>query len=230
VPDDDRLDGDSQFSIAPQSYPDWPSSRCAAPTDYSVIFGVSTQLMNYVDPSTGGKVIDQAIDPTHQLMGMCPKNTTPSLRQVSDGTSSTIMLAEDAGRPYLYQKGTESALPTHRVNGGGWSRPASDIGIDGSTPDGTKTPGACAINCTNGDDVFRVSGGSGLTPYNSSGAAYGTDGTGEPYSFHAAGANFTFGDGSVHFINDTIDIRVFARLATRAGNEVISAGDIGLQQ
>ena len=35
------------------------------------------------------------------------------------------------------------------------------------------------------------------------------------------GAGFVFADGSVHFLQATIDIRVFARLATRAGGEVV---------
>jgi prepilin-type processing-associated H-X9-DG protein len=45
----------------------------------------------------------------------------------------------------------------------------------------------------------------------------------------AIGANFAFGDGSVHFLQEGIDIRVFARLVTRAGNEPISKGDIGIE-
>ncbi len=34
------------------------------------------------------------------------------------------------------------------------------------------------------------------------------------------GANVVFADGSVHFLNASIDIRVFARLVTRAGIEL----------
>lgn len=39
-------------------------------------------------------------------------------------------------------------------------------------------------------------------------------------SDHAAGAYFQFADGSVHFINDTIDFTVYQALATIAGGEV----------
>ena len=35
------------------------------------------------------------------------------------------------------------------------------------------------------------------------------------------GANAVFADGSVHFLKAGIDIRVFARLVTRAGGEVV---------
>ena len=68
----------------------------------------------------------------------------------------------------------------------------------GSSPDGATKPGPCAINCTNDREV---------------------------YSFHPGGANAVFADGSGHFLKATMDIRIFARLVTRAGGEVVSASD-----
>jgi prepilin-type N-terminal cleavage/methylation domain-containing protein/prepilin-type processing-associated H-X9-DG protein len=68
----------------------------------------------------------------------------------------------------------------------------------GSTPDGLVQPGPCAINCTNQREV---------------------------YSFHPYGANVVMADGSVRLLKASIDIRVFASLVTRAGREVVSAGD-----
>jgi prepilin-type processing-associated H-X9-DG protein len=134
---------------------------------------------------------------------------------VTDGTSHTIMLAESAGRPYVYRNGVKIGdLPTNRVNGGGWSRPASEIGLDGSSQDGTTFPGPCAINCTNGEDI-----GSATFPY----PFYGSNGTSEVYAFHPGGANILFGDGSVHFLNDAISIKVFASLVTRKNNEPVES-------
>lgn len=148
--------------------------------------------------------------------GIMPKNSTPKFEDVLDGLSNTIMLAESAGRPFLYQKGNLiGALPTSRVNGGGWSRAASDFSIEGSSPDGTTFPGTCAVNCTNGETP---------TIYPAD-PIYGNNGSSAVYAFHPNGANVAFGDGSVHFIRDTVNIRVFARLVTRAGNEPIAAGD-----
>jgi prepilin-type processing-associated H-X9-DG protein len=63
----------------------------------------------------------------------------------------------------------------------------------GSTRDGAVQPGPCAINCTNDREV---------------------------YSFHSAGANSVFADGSVHFLKAAIEMRSFARLVTYAGGEV----------
>jgi prepilin-type N-terminal cleavage/methylation domain-containing protein/prepilin-type processing-associated H-X9-DG protein len=44
-------------------------------------------------------------------------------------------------------------------------------------------------------------------------------------SFHIAGVNFLFGDGSVHSISSTIDGLVYEGLLTRSGGEPVSGGD-----
>ena len=45
-------------------------------------------------------------------------------------------------------------------------------------------------------------------------------------SFHPGGCHFLFGDGSTHFLSETIDQRVLRYLTTRAGGEVFSKGDL----
>jgi prepilin-type N-terminal cleavage/methylation domain-containing protein/prepilin-type processing-associated H-X9-DG protein len=205
---DDRLDGDSQWWT--QGLPNWMGSRCAAPTDYAPISQVEQRLVD-----TG--LVDDVPDQT----GMLLRNTVASLRHVTDGTSKTIMLAESAGRPRVFRRGAQIGdLPDHRVNGGGWSRPASEFGLDGSTTAG-KCPGPIAINNINGEDLYDVTGGSpnsqGSFPY----TFYGSNGTSETYAFHPGGANILFGDGSVHLLNEDIEIRVYARMVTRKGNEVV---------
>ncbi len=110
---------------------------------------------------------------------------------------------------------------------------ANFAGENSSTP-------SCAINCANGEDV-----GNGNYPYTAAASstigapliripatptllnsknrgthmAPGTVGTGEVYSFHTGGANMVFGDNSVKFVSEQIDIREFAKLVTRDGGE-----------
>jgi prepilin-type N-terminal cleavage/methylation domain-containing protein len=214
-PENDRLDGDSQWFT--QIYPDWPSSQVAAPTDYSPICLVEQRLV-----STG------LVDASPDLNGMLLRNTVCTLKQVTDGTSHTIMLAECAGRPYVYQKTNKVGdLPDHRTNGGGWCRAASDFDLDGASIDGSTFPGPCAVNCANGEDIYSLTGGSpgssGKFPYPS---PYGSNGTGETFAFHPGGANILLGDDSVQFVSESIDIRVFARMVTRKGMETVSETDI----
>lgn len=44
----------------------------------------------------------------------------------------------------------------------------------------------------------------------------------DPGSYHPAGTNFVFGDGSVHLITETIDLNVYYGLATLEGREQVS--------
>jgi prepilin-type N-terminal cleavage/methylation domain-containing protein/prepilin-type processing-associated H-X9-DG protein len=146
--------------------------------------------------------------------GAMPKNeASPRLANITDGTSNTILVAESAGRPNLWRGRIQiGAPPSARVNGGGWSRAATAFSIEGSSADGTIFPGTCAVNCTNGEDITDYP-----DPY------YGRDGSGAVYAFHTGGANAVFGDGSVHFIQQTVSIRVFAALVTRGGGEINTA-------
>lgn len=187
-PDPKRLDGDPQLS---------PWSQLVAVTDYSPTIGVDQRLQTLALVDVAGS-------------GILTKNGTPRLADVLDGLSNTILYAESAGRPTLWRKGRRiGSLPADRVNAGGWSRPASDFSVDGSSYDGATLPGPCPINCTNGEHV----GTAFPHPY------YGTEGTAEAYAFHPGGAMFGLGDGSVRFIASTISMREFARLVTRDQGE-----------
>ncbi len=191
-PEPTRLDG------LPEVSP-WTGNLVAI-TDYSPTIGVDQRLK-------AANLVDEAGP------GILTKNGRPSMSDVLDGLSQTILYAESAGRPFLYRRGRKinSDLAAARVNAGGWARPASDFSVDGSSYDGTTSVGPCAVNCTNGEDVAT----SGFPhPY------YGSEGTAEAYAFHPGGANFVFGDGSVRFIAESIDIREFAKLVTRAGREL----------
>ncbi len=195
TPDPDRLDG------VPETTP-W-AGGIGSTSDYAQTIYVDPRLL------TAG-LVDEVGD------GLLKRNSKPRLAEAIDGLSNTIAFAESAGRPYLYRQGRliGSNLVANRVNGGGWCRPASEISIDGSDSTGTTFPGPFAINATNGEDV----GGSTPFPH----PYYGTFGTGEVYAFHPGGANAVLGDGSTQFLSDEVNIRVFARLVTRAGGEVAS--------
>jgi prepilin-type N-terminal cleavage/methylation domain-containing protein/prepilin-type processing-associated H-X9-DG protein len=173
--------------------------------DYSGLYGVDPRLVSLglVDPASGGA--DK---------GAISKTVKLNFGSFSDGLSNTIQVTESAGRPNVYRRGrlVIPASGLQRVNGGGWCRPASEIPmLIGSSPDGTTFPGPCGINCTNGEVL-------GTYPH----PFYGTDGTSQIYGFHTGGVNVLFGDGSVRFMSQNINIRTLAAMVTRNGGEVYS--------
>jgi prepilin-type N-terminal cleavage/methylation domain-containing protein/prepilin-type processing-associated H-X9-DG protein len=131
------------------------------------------------------------------------------LEDVTDGTSTTLMIIEDAGRPGHWVrsgKGPDNVTPgggnedvvNGHVNGAGWADDDNHCPLHGFSLDGLHAPGPCGINCTNNKETF---------------------------SFHRGGTNVVFADGSVRFLSENLSIRVYAALVTRAGGELVNPGD-----
>ncbi len=116
---------------------------------------------------------------------------TCRLLDFTDGTSSTFLLTEDAGRPEIYQKGRKVAVASPVA---GWMSPDHVNNLDGTSADGATLYGPCAVNCTNWH---------------------------ETYSMHPGGANVLFADGSVRLIRETVSLRAFAAMVTKAGGEIL---------
>ena len=111
------------------------------------------------------------------------------IADITDGTSRSILLCEDAGRPDFWIMGKLD--PSRRLNDGGWGHHENDYGLDGAVS-GTRTaPGNCVINCHNDN---------------------------ETYSFHGSGAMHAMADGSVQFTRANISPQVYAALLTARGN------------
>jgi prepilin-type processing-associated H-X9-DG protein len=163
----------------------------AACGDYAGMNFVSAGLVRagVIDPPGGPR------DSNGNYEAVFPVNQTRGLASIVDGSSNTILIAECAGRPQLWQGNRE--VPNQRLSGGPWAS-RNLLWCRGAMTNGTAFFGSCAINCTNDREV---------------------------YSFHPGGANVVFADSRVHFLKATIDIRVFARLVTREGSEIVSAGD-----
>jgi prepilin-type N-terminal cleavage/methylation domain-containing protein/prepilin-type processing-associated H-X9-DG protein len=125
--------------------------------------------------------------------GVLAPNSMCRLADIPDGTSTTLMVAEDAGRPELWRAGRR--VPNSFAFGGPWASSANPVVIWGASDDGTTMLGSCALNCSNNR---------------------------QPYSYHRGGVNFLFADGSAHYLKASLDLRVLIRLATRAGGEVIA--------
>jgi prepilin-type N-terminal cleavage/methylation domain-containing protein/prepilin-type processing-associated H-X9-DG protein len=142
------------------------------------------------------------------------QSSTPvshNLSQIVDGASNTLMISEMSGRPFLYMAGGQkvpvSSFPSYVAVGSedvadevplnyGWGAWVhnDNFAVGTWSPDGTMQGGACAINCSNYRGV---------------------------YSFHAAGANAAFADGSAHLLAREMSPAMFFALVTARGGELI---------
>ena len=130
-----------------------------------------------------------------QRAGCLEADDTTSYAEIVDGTSHTALLVEIAGKNSLWQNGKDTLQKLSGFYGGqgGWAdATTSGTKLCGSTADGKITPGACGVNCSND---------------------YGL------YSFHPGGANMSLVDGSVRFVNSSINIETLSAFVTRNGSD-----------
>jgi prepilin-type N-terminal cleavage/methylation domain-containing protein len=169
------------------NYPGYPPiSWQAWPADYSPVVGVADSLNSYLGWGHNSS----------QLMGTLQPDIGGTFASITDGTSHTILIAEIAGKNELWLAGPrDSGMTLSGFYGGqgGWGDATSGASqLYGSSADGTVTPGACGINCSNDFGLF---------------------------SFHTHGVNVVLADASVHFLSDSMSIFTLAALVTRGGDE-----------
>ena len=73
------------------------------------------------------------------------------LADIPDGTSSTLLVAEDAGRPELWRAGRLVPAGSRRRPLGLERQPGGDLGAG---DDGKTLLGSCAINCSNNQQPY----------------------------------------------------------------------------
>jgi prepilin-type N-terminal cleavage/methylation domain-containing protein/prepilin-type processing-associated H-X9-DG protein len=168
----------------------------AAAVDYGPVSDFDPEpSTNGVGPLRAAGLIDPM--PNSVVRGSIARPRITKMTDIPDGTSNSILVTEDAAQPDRWQKiGPRPDLG--RASGGIWASYNNRIIVDGRAPDGSGSNGPCAINCSNNDEIF---------------------------AFHQGGANFVLADGSVHFIKESISIRLIARLISPTDGYVVSPGD-----
>jgi prepilin-type N-terminal cleavage/methylation domain-containing protein/prepilin-type processing-associated H-X9-DG protein len=166
------------------------TGRPYAISDYTAVAGVSGNLWSGANP-----ILTTPLPPSTD--GILVGNKPIRMKDVTDGTSNTILFIECAGRPDLWRAGklipNPSNSATLRVLLGGWA--ASNLSVMRAyTTDGASQPGPCMINCSN---LYAAN------------------------SFHPAVCNVAFADGSARAISAKADIAVVAGIMTMAGDEVL---------
>jgi prepilin-type N-terminal cleavage/methylation domain-containing protein/prepilin-type processing-associated H-X9-DG protein len=164
-----------------------------------------------IDPVTGLRNKATRADGALHAIPNKPLAGTPILG-ITDGTSNTLALAEDAGRDERYVAAYIDPYDGQLRRFWRWAEPDSAYGVSGYQ-NATYDSGT-AINNTP-----YPPGGSTATclwaPTNNCGN------NDEIFSFHTGGAQAVFCDGHVAFLKATIDRRVVRMLVTPDGGEVI---------
>ncbi len=142
--------------------------------------------------------------------GALAKYIPNRMRDITDGTANTFLVAEAAGQPGVYtsQGPMDAAMFANYTDdkvvslggglfapadGTGWADPDCGFSINGATADGLTKYGPTMINAINVSEVF---------------------------SFHPGGAQFSLSDGSVRFVSENVDTLLFIGYCTRSGHEV----------
>ena len=129
-------------------------SWTAAVADYAPIDTLNGHEQDFGMPQSGqwvGALRPKLTGPAAVLraFGITPNGGSMTMSGVTgaDGTSSTILLAEDAGRPERWENGQQ--VPGRTSSGAGWGDLFSEYGLDGRG-----SGRACAINCTNNNETY----------------------------------------------------------------------------
>ena len=146
--------------------------------------------------------------------GSGPPITTPPtvqhglirIRDVIDGTSSTLLLGERNHVDSVYDSFFASGATTNPI--GGWGFWASsggqlaltDLTMSSFAPINFKMPAGLAPTANSPEEILRLN-------------SFGSQ--------HTGGAQFALVDGSVRFVSENLDRNVLRALSTRAGGEVV---------
>jgi len=176
-------------------------------------------------PDAGMEIDQPGININAGASILCqPPDGPVRIPDITDGSSNTILINEDAGRPGWYGSNGAAGQPAiggytpaqgsytpgigpAPQGGGAWADPLNYIATNGSDPSGSgiaagggfmgipPAPFSCTENCSNDSEIF---------------------------SFHPGGGNMVFGDGSVRFVMTGLTIAQMTALLSRAGGEPIN--------
>jgi prepilin-type N-terminal cleavage/methylation domain-containing protein len=204
----------------------WPI-RVRGASDYTGLSGYASGLAESYQSLKGLPLQPANYFQLNQTGVLSAANPSPTIEKIVDGTSTTILCAENAGRPWLWIRGTHQPLvhppliannpPPRYVTsnpGGCWACfENAENWIAGTTFDGLANtdsgdvgnPGSgavptCFFNCTNEYLCNAV------------------------YSFHPGAGGVAMCDGSARMLSENISVTVFLPLMTFAGREPITDG------
>lgn len=188
-----------------------PPNKTGACGDYFVPTGVHLDINNELPAEVkflgGGTTLYGMIRPYVKPTATNPGYLMNRLSDVTDGLSNTIMLGECAGREDVWRRGQGmtpvdyTGSPKVRARGGAWAT--------------TDNPYEIGQRLVWNEAALSVPGAMSINNSNEWGHCF--------FGFHAGGANFALGDGSVRLMTEQTDLYLLATLVTRSGAETVVA-------
>jgi prepilin-type N-terminal cleavage/methylation domain-containing protein len=176
-------------------------------------------MYGYADSSGGtgfgigifGVISGQSVD-----SGSRVKSGGPKLEGIGDGTSTTLMLSEGLISNVGPGNGWGGVMGEILYGNMGGALFTASLTPNSSSPD--RPIGPCPQD--QGDTAYiapcvSLGGNAWWTPS-------GQQAFAAARSKHTGGVNVAAGDGSVHFVSNAIDLKLWRGLATRAGGEVVN--------
>ncbi len=185
-------------------------------TDYAPSVYTDINVVNGV-PVAGGVGATVVVPYRNKLLATpgLLKNGLTRLSEITDGTSNTAALLECGGRDesyvsqyadgnYPWVRG--QGVPPGRHRFWRWADPGNAFGTSGQP-----------------NNKARPSHEAGLWPTTTVTVGNQAGANEEPFSYHPGGINVLFGDGSVRFVKDTVNLAAWRGVLTLSGGEVISS-------
>jgi len=185
-------------------------------TDYFTVGGVGASFNTAAGLAAGTVTAGSGPTEAWSNCGTTAVRPKSTMAKITDGTSTTILLAECAGREDVWRERVRYPADANdvsgntscaRARGGAWATNDNPYAFGESLVSGCTTASSPTAG-TIPKSLMRVNGS------NEWGWLI--------YGFHPVGANIVMADGSVQFMADTTSVQVLGQLATRVGGEVFT--------
>ena len=184
-----------------------PPNKVGACTDYFAVEGIAAAFNTNAGLTGGGALTGDRSGAMVGWAAAADPRPANKLTAITDGTSNTILVGEDAGREDVWRGRVRTQAAANntlsncaRARGGAWA-----------TNDNPYEIGQRVLWCS-GALTSLPPAPMQINASNEWGYLF--------YGFHPGGANVAMADGSVRFLSESTAVRTLGILATKAGGEV----------